>query len=88
MQVTPRGYAAMTRLIMDLATECSSERLAFTLEGGYHLTGLRESTRAVLKELIGESILTVEDVQGLGKAEVPGIVYDVMKVQRPYWPSL
>jgi acetoin utilization deacetylase AcuC-like enzyme len=63
MQVTPKGYAAMTRLIMDLARECASDRLAITLEGGYHLGGLRESSKAVLKELIGESILTTDDLE-------------------------
>jgi acetoin utilization deacetylase AcuC-like enzyme len=87
MEVTPRGYAAMTRLIMDLARECASERLAITLEGGYHLAGLRESAKAVLKELIGESILTADDLQRLEKSEAPRIVKDVMKVQRSYWPS-
>jgi acetoin utilization deacetylase AcuC-like enzyme len=86
MRVTPKGYAAMTRLIMELARDCASDRVAITLEGGYHLTGLRESARAVLKELIGESVLTVEDVRGLEEAEPPGIVEDVMKVQRPHWP--
>jgi acetoin utilization deacetylase AcuC-like enzyme len=87
MQVTPKGYAAMTRLIMELARECASERLAFTLEGGYHLGGLRESAKAVLKELVGESILTTDDLESLEKAEVPRIVKDVMKVQRSYWSS-
>ncbi|MBW1770953.1 MAG: histone deacetylase, partial [Deltaproteobacteria bacterium] len=43
MRVTPKGYAAMTRLMMDFAKTCASERLAITLEGGYHLEGLRES---------------------------------------------
>jgi len=88
MQVTPKGYAAMTRLIMGLARECTSERLAITLEGGYHLTGLRESVKAVLKELRGESILTVNDLEGVAKGAVPPIVKEVMQVQRPYWPSL
>ena len=88
MQVPPKGYAAMTRLIMELARECSSDRVAFTLEGGYHLTGLRESVRAVLKELMGESLLTPDDLESLEKAETPGIVQDVMKVQRSHWPSL
>ncbi len=87
MQVTPKGYAAMTRSIMGLARECASERLAFTLEGGYHLTGLRESVKGVLKELIGESILTTDDLEGLEKGAAPGIVKEVMKVQSSYWPS-
>jgi acetoin utilization deacetylase AcuC-like enzyme len=86
MQVTPKGYAAMTHLIMELARECASERLAITLEGGYHLTGLRESAKAVLKELIGESVLTTDDLGSLEKARTPRIVKDVMKVQRSFWP--
>ena len=86
MQVTPKGYAAMTRLIMELARECSSERVAFTLEGGYHLAGLRESVKAVLKELVGESILTADDLEDLKRGAVPRIVQEVMKVQRAYWP--
>jgi acetoin utilization deacetylase AcuC-like enzyme len=72
---------------MELARECASERLAITLEGGYHLGGLRESAKAVLKELVGESILTADDLESLEKAETPRIVKDVMKVQKSYWPS-
>jgi acetoin utilization deacetylase AcuC-like enzyme len=88
MRVTPKGYAAMTRLIMGLARECTAERLAFTLEGGYHLAGLKESVKAVLKELVGESILTDDDLGGLQEGAVPPIVKEVMQVQKDYWPSL
>jgi acetoin utilization deacetylase AcuC-like enzyme len=88
MRVTPEGYAAMTRVIMELAGECSSERVAITLEGGYHLTGLRESVKAVIKELVGESILTADDLKGLEGGAVPPIVKEVIQVYEPYWPSL
>ncbi|MBW1676395.1 MAG: histone deacetylase [Deltaproteobacteria bacterium] len=88
MKVTPPGYAAMTRLIMDLARSYASERVAITLEGGYHLTGLKESVRAVLMELVGDSILTAGNLEGLEKGAVPGVVDDVIQVQRPYWSSL
>jgi len=88
MRVTPVGYAAMTRLLMDLAKEYASERLAFTLEGGYHLTGLRESVKAVLKELIGDSILKPGSLEDLETGAVPPVVEDVIRVQRDYWPSL
>lgn len=87
MRVTPEGYAAMTRLIMQLAGACSSGRVAITLEGGYHLTGLRESVKAVLKELVGESILTDDDLEGLEKGAIPPIVNEVMQVQGSYWSS-
>jgi len=88
MNVTPMGYAAMTRLIMDLARTYAFERVAITLEGGYHLTGLRESVQAVLRELSGDSILTDGDLEALEKGAAPPIVEDVIRVQRPYWPSL
>jgi acetoin utilization deacetylase AcuC-like enzyme len=88
MKVTPRGYAAMTRLIMDIAKRYASERVAITLEGGYHLGGLRESARAVLKELVGDSILTPDNLEAFEKGNAPPVIEDVIRVQRPYWPSL
>jgi len=88
MKVTPRGYAAMTRLIMDLAKQYASERVAITLEGGYHLTGLRESVKAVLNELVGDSVLTPSNLEALEKGPAPPIVDNVIQVQRPYWSSL
>ena len=88
MKVTPQGYAAMTRLIMDLAGAYAFGRVAFTLEGGYHLTGLRESSKAVLMELVGDSILTADNLEALEEGVAPGIIDDVIQVQRPYWSSL
>ena len=88
MKVTPKGYAAMTRLIMDMASEYASERLAVTLEGGYHLEGLRTSVRAVLKELTGETVLAPPDLDPFEEAEAPPIVHEVIQVQKPYWPTL
>lgn len=88
MKVTPQGYAAMTRLIMDLAKQYASGRVAITLEGGYHLTGLRESVKAVLKELVGDSVLTPSNLEAIEKGTAPPIVDDVIQVQEPYWPTL
>jgi acetoin utilization deacetylase AcuC-like enzyme len=88
MKVTPQGYAAMTRLIMDLAGTYASERVAITLEGGYHLAGLRDSVKAVLMELVGDSILTADNLEAFEKGVAPGVIDDVIQVQRPYWSSL
>ncbi len=88
MRVTPKGYAALTRILMDLAKAHCSGRLALTLEGGYHLAGLRESVKAVLKELAYESVLTKEDVDTFEQGNPPTIVEEVKKVQRQYWPEL
>lgn len=88
MQVTPRGYAAMTRIVMDLARRYCSDKLAVTLEGGYNLEGLRESIRAVLQELSSDSILGRTDLEFLEKGRGPAIIEEVTRVQRPYWPCL
>ena len=86
MKVTPRGYAALTRVIMEIVQTYCSGRLAITLEGGYHLEGLRESVKAVLKELARESILTKDDLESLEQGTIPPIVKDVIEVHRTYWP--
>jgi acetoin utilization deacetylase AcuC-like enzyme len=88
MKVTPKGYAALTRLLMDLAGAYCSQKLAITLEGGYHVAGQRESVEAVLKELAGESILTQDDVAPLESGTLPPVVEEVIQVQRAYWPVL
>jgi acetoin utilization deacetylase AcuC-like enzyme len=52
MQVSGRGFAAMTALVRALADDVCGGRLVFALEGGYSLTGLREGTDAVLDVLL------------------------------------
>ena len=52
--ITPQGYAAMTRIVMQLADEFSHGRVVSVLEGGYRLDGLAESVAAHVKTLQGE----------------------------------
>jgi acetoin utilization deacetylase AcuC-like enzyme len=53
MRVTERGYAAMTSLLMQLASETCGGKLALMLEGGYDLQALAGSVRATLEALTG-----------------------------------
>ncbi|MBW1896105.1 MAG: histone deacetylase, partial [Deltaproteobacteria bacterium] len=71
-----------------MAGECSSERLAVTLEGGYHVEGLRESVKAVLNELAGKSLLTANDLEAMANAVSPPVVDEVIQLQKTYWPTL
>jgi acetoin utilization deacetylase AcuC-like enzyme len=48
MRVGEEGFAAMASIVRGLAEEVCSGRLAYFLEGGYALSGLREGTGAVL----------------------------------------
>jgi acetoin utilization deacetylase AcuC-like enzyme len=61
--ITPQGYAAMTRVVMKLADEFSRGRLVSVLEGGYRLDGLAESVAAHVKTLQGGASVPAADSQ-------------------------
>jgi len=89
MNVTPAGFAAMTRAIMDIADECCAEKLVFTLEGGYDLYGERDSVKEVLKELAGLNNSDPAALAGSAMQEmVDTVVARVKSVQGPYWKTL
>lgn len=52
MRVTEAGFAAMARTLLDFARRHCKGRFAAFLEGGYDLTALKESARAVAAELL------------------------------------
>lgn len=89
MNVTPNGFAALTRTLMDIADECCAGRVVITLEGGYDLYGERDSVKAVLKELAG---LAHTDPVGLAgsvmQEMVDNVVARVKSVHGPYWKNL
>ena len=60
MEVTEQGFGAMARTLLAQARKFAEGRIAFLLEGGYDLAGLRNSVAAVLAEL---------QTQGRGVAE-------------------
>ncbi|OFV97725.1 MAG: histone deacetylase [Acidobacteria bacterium RIFCSPLOWO2_02_FULL_61_28] len=51
--VTPAGFAAITRVVTRLADELCQGRIVSVLEGGYRLDGLAESVAAHVKALQG-----------------------------------
>ena len=89
MRVTPSGFAALTSAIMDIARVCCDGRIVFTLEGGYDLNGLRDSVKAVLREMAG---LSETDHENVASQADPGMlsqaVASVIKTQSPYWKNL
>jgi len=88
MNVTPDGFAGLTQSIMQMANECCGGRVVITLEGGYNLQGLRDSVKAVLKELAGSSQTNTKAI--LSKADQRALDYvtkQVIDVQRRYWKS-
>lgn len=91
MKVTPEGFACFTRVLLNLAEECSGGRLVLVLEGGYHIQGLTKCVRAVLLELLGETRVTEETLFRMAagtneKAEI--LIGQVRERFEPYWPVL
>jgi acetoin utilization deacetylase AcuC-like enzyme len=62
MRVTSRGFAYLTRILMNIADACCQGRLVLTLEGGYHIDGQTASVKAVLKELRDETQVSQEEL--------------------------
>ena len=89
MRVTPQGFAAMTRMMLDIADGCCGGKLVLTLEGGYGLEGLRASVREVLRELAG--LQTTDPVPLMASADRRRVAYAawrVKQVHRRYWQGL
>ncbi len=87
MNMTPAGYASLTRILMDIAGELCRGRLVLTLEGGYNLQGLRDSVKAVLLELSGLTVNRTPETEG-GGPEVEAVIQRVSAVHGRFWRGL
>lgn len=89
MQVTPDGYAALTRILLDIADECCKGRFVAVLEGGYHLVGLARSVKSVLHEMLDETHVSQERLSLMEKnadeAINPLVINKVIARINPYW---
>ena len=52
--VTPEGFAAITRVVVGLADELCQGRIVSVLEGGYRSDGLADSVTALVRALQGK----------------------------------
>ncbi len=89
MNVTPDGFAGLTRSIMEMAGECCDGKIVITLEGGYDLMGLRDSIKTVLKELAGLSETSSRDMAALAdQRKLDYVLAGVHEVHKMFWKSL
>ena len=89
MQVTTRGFAGMTRCIMDLADACCQGKLVLCLEGGYCVDVLGDAVKAVLMELAGLTRCNLSDLAQ--QARPKKVLYALKRcvnVHRQYWKAL
>ena len=88
MRVTPEGFAAMARVLLNIADKCCSGRVVALLEGGYHVAGLTRSVKAVLEEMYDETHWTDKKLTALEQDCDPDnkpVIQSVMSTLRPYW---
>jgi acetoin utilization deacetylase AcuC-like enzyme len=89
MNVTPQGFAGLTRIMMDLADECCRGNLVITLEGGYNINGQRDSVKAVLEELADIRKTSIPDlIAKANKSIVDFALRPVFNAHRDFWKGL
>jgi acetoin utilization deacetylase AcuC-like enzyme len=74
----------MTKVLMDAAEEVCEGKILFVLEGGYDLSGLTNSVKAVILQL-RKTPLYVQDNKESPSSAVQQTVQQVKKVLRPHW---
>ncbi|MCX5848081.1 MAG: histone deacetylase [Deltaproteobacteria bacterium] len=88
MRVTPEGFAAMTRVLLNIAEACCHGRFVAVLEGGYHISGLTRSVKAVLEEMLDETHISDERLSLIEKEadeETCHLMNKVISIIRHYW---
>ncbi len=91
MQVTPAGFANLCRIVLDFAQDTCHGRVIFVLEGGYHLQGLRDATKAVLKTMRGEMLGEGRDEQmrqNIDHGLIDPIIKKVREAHKPFWRNI
>jgi acetoin utilization deacetylase AcuC-like enzyme len=87
MRVTPEGYGLMTFFLLGMAEKVCEGRIAFVMEGGYSLRGIRECGLRVMQELCGVPGVTAKHVDRIvGRSPNKlGAIGKVKEIQKKYW---
>ena len=89
MKLSPHGFSALTRILMEISALCCQGRLILALEGGYHRQALADSVKAVLEELCGQSHCNVERLASkANRRRVGPVIHRCTEVMKQYWPCL
>ena len=89
MEITPVGFAYLTRVLLDIADACCQGRLVMTLEGGYHIEGQAEAVKMVLQEMRDDTRMEVDVPPffgGDGSGREDPLIRRVVEQISPYWP--
>ncbi len=90
MFVTPEGYALMAFFLLEIAEKYCQGRIAFVMEGGYNLRGIRECGLRIMQEMCDVPTLTRESVERIVMGSANGVdqIKKVLEIQKKYWKIL
>lgn len=91
MEVTEKGFARLTQILMEIADSTASGRIIVTLEGGYDIYGQRDSVKYVLKELVQDSPLEKKEmIEAENQAfhRIEPLISRIKEIQKKYWKCL
>ncbi|CAF0704332.1 unnamed protein product [Brachionus calyciflorus] len=80
--ITPNGFAQMTKLLCSLA----DGKVILGLEGGYNLTSISESMASCVSILLGDKCPSLPPINAKPKAYET--IRNVIKIQKTYWNFL
>jgi acetoin utilization deacetylase AcuC-like enzyme len=89
MNVTPAGFANLTRVLLNIADECSGGKFVVTLEGGYDIKGQSQSAKAVLNEMRGETCQTDKNlnrIESEAGESIDKTIDSVIRQIQGLWP--
>ncbi|MBW2051841.1 MAG: histone deacetylase [Deltaproteobacteria bacterium] len=87
MRGTPDGYAMITFLLLEIAEKVCEGRIAFIMEGGYSLKGIRECGLRIMQELCNASTLNSDKIDRIkmGAPSKLSTLKKVLAIQKKYW---
>jgi len=84
MELSEKGFAALTSILKGIAKKYSDERLLLVLEGGYNLEALKNSCAQVLQVLQGNE----PDIKAAPTQQGLEIIEKIIKFFKAYWKNL
>ena len=89
MNVSPKGFAWMTKTLLSISAACCPGRLVFVLEGGYDLDALAGGVSAVLSTLANGGAGMASTPHGGHEngpsRETLAVINAVSRTLQPYW---
>jgi acetoin utilization deacetylase AcuC-like enzyme len=88
MRVTPEGFAALARVLLNIADHCCAGRFVAVLEGGYHVAALTRSVKTTLEEMSDDTHCKddrLDDLEQEVDEKNKPIIKSVISGIQPYW---